>query len=109
MHARVTFAAHDMNGFAELGRITVAQFHAAPEGPQTVTPDNSVILDLMRDEDTLEDEKFVTVETAGALLGWPPETVVSRGRQVLAQILDEDAEYLRTRKIVPGAIAPDNF
>lgn len=98
MHARVTFAAHDMNAFAELGQITVAQWHAAPTGPDTVSKDNSIILDLMRGEYDMVDEKFVTPETAGVLLGWPAEQVVSRGRQAVAQGLDEDAEYLRSRR-----------
>lgn len=35
---------------------------------------------------------------AGALLDWPVEQVVSRGRQAVAQVLDEDAEYLRNRR-----------
>lgn len=98
MFARVTFASHDMNAFAELGRITIAQYRSASEGPQNVDPSNSIILDLMRDEHTIAAEKFVTAETAAALLGWEPAETISRGRQAVAQVLDEEAEYLRSRR-----------
>ena len=96
-HGRVTFAAHDMNAFAELGRITVDQWHAATAGPQNLDADNSVMLDLMQDEWTIADEKFVTAETVAALLGWPVAEVTQRGRQAVAQQLDEDGEYLAAR------------
>lgn len=97
-YARVTFAAHDMNAFAELGRITVKQWHAAAAGPQDLDDYNSVMLDLMRDEWTIADEKFVTAETVAALLDWPVAEVVQRGRQAVAQVLDEDREYLASRR-----------
>lgn len=93
--ARITFAAHDMNAFAELGRITVEQWHAARTGPQNLDADNSVMLDLMGDEDTIEDEKFIHAETAAALLNCPVAEVIQRGRQAVAQQLDEDSERLR--------------
>ncbi len=96
-HARVTFAAHDMNAFAHLGDITVEQWQAAPEGPQDADAYNSVILDLMQDEDTMRDEKFVTVETAAELLGWPAAEFIQRGRQAVAQVLDEERAMLRAR------------
>lgn len=98
MHVRITFAAHDMNAFAELGRIAVDQYRLAPAGPQNVTPDNSIMLDLMRDEWTIADEKFITAETAAALIGCPVEEVIPRGRQAVARGLDEDREYLRSRR-----------
>ena len=96
--ARVTFAAHDMNAFAELGRITVEQWLDAPAGPQDLDDYNSVMLDLMRDEWTIEDEKFVSAETVAVLLGWPVAEVTQRGRQAGAQGLDEDREYLASRR-----------
>lgn len=107
-HARVTFAAHDMNAFAELGRITVEQWHAAGAGPQNLDAYNSVMLDLMSDEWTISDEKFVTAETVAALLDWPVAEVTQRGRQAVAQGLDEDREYLAShwRAIQRRATAP---
>lgn len=96
--ARVTFAAHDMNAFAELGRITVEQWRDAPEGPQNLDSYNSVMLDLMIEEWSMTNEKFVTAETAAALLGWPVAEVIQRGRQAVARQLDEDREYLASRR-----------
>lgn len=98
MYGKVTFAAHDMNAFAEIGRITVEQWHAATEGPQNLDPENSVILDLMRDQHTLVGEKFVTAEVVAKLLDWPLAEVIQRGRQAVARRLDEDREYLASRR-----------
>jgi hypothetical protein len=103
-YARVTFAAHDMNAFAELGRITVDQWHAATAEPQNLDYDNSVILDLMQDEWTIADEKFVSAETVAALLGWPVAEVTQRGRQAVARQLDEEREYLSEDLPPRGAI-----
>jgi hypothetical protein len=95
--ARITFAAHDMNAFAELGRITPEQWRTACPGPQNIDAYNSVMLDLMRDEHTIEDEKFVQPETVAALLNWPVAEVIQRGRQAVARQLDEEADYLARR------------
>lgn len=96
--AGITFAAHDMNAFAELGRITVEQWEAAHDiGPQDPDAYNALLLDLMADEDTMTDEKVVSVATVAALLNWPVDEVIQRGRQAVAQQLDADSEFLRSR------------
>ena len=99
-HAIVTAAIHDMNGFAELGQITVAEYETAEEGPDlNETADICYLLDLHARYDT-EDNKHVTVETVASLIGWPVEEIAQRARQRLAQINDEDEEYLRARRSV---------
>src|SRR3546814_5394279 len=79
-HAVVSFGAHDMNCVGALGTVTVAQYHAAPEGPRDIDENNSVILDLWAGEGVIDD-KSISLETAAALLGWPVEGFIQRGRQ----------------------------
>jgi len=96
IHARITFAAHDMNAFADLGRITVEQWHAAHDiGPGDPDAYNTLLLDLMADEDTMTDEKVVSVAAVAALLNWPVAEVIQRGRQAVARQLDADNERMR--------------
>ncbi len=95
-HAVATLAVHDMNGFATLGPVTLAQYDAAPEVPQTPTEDHSFILDLWDSQGTIG-EKFVSLETMAGILGWPAAELIQRGRQMLAQDEDEAHEELERR------------
>ena len=107
-HAIVTAAIHDMNGFANLGQISVAEYEAAEEGPDhNETADICYLLDLHTKYD-IEDNKHATAETAAALLGWPVEEIAQRARQRLAQINDEDEEYLRTRRSDSAPVESDD-
>lgn len=92
-HAVVTLVIRDMDGFAPLGKITVAQYEAAPEGPRDVDANHGLVLDLWSREGHFDD-KWVSLETAAGLLGWPADTLIQRGRQILAQINDEALEWL---------------
>lgn len=103
-YAVVTFADHEQNGFAGLGRITEAQFRAAPVGPDDPNADHAFILDLWESDVVgwdvgVVDDKIVTKETAAAVLGWPVAEIVQRGRQAVAAAGDEFREiYRRTKR-----------
>lgn len=90
-HAIVTAVIHDMNGFADLGQITVEQYDAAAAAPdRNQIDDFCLILDLWDDSGCI-DGKGVSAETAAALLGWTPAEIEQRARQRLACIEDEFA------------------
>ena len=93
-HAIVTAAVHDMNGFVELGRISVDDYVAAQEVPQSETAYQEYILDLW-DKKGHYDDKIVTRATAAQLLGVDVLGLDQFARQKLAQINDEDAEHVR--------------
>lgn len=93
-HAVVTLAIRDLDdgGFVDLGTITLAQYDAAPAIEPDRDADNQCILDLWCEEGTIG-EKFVTVETAAALIDWPADQIIQRGRQKLARINDEVRDH----------------
>ena len=99
-HAIVTAAIHDMNGFAELGQITVEEYEAAETYfACDATGDFDLLLDLWTKEGHTED-KYVSKETAAGLLNWETAEIEQRARQMLAQINDEDDEYCRARRSI---------
>ncbi len=96
-YAVVTVACHDMNGFANLGRITIEQYHAAPAGPQDVDEHHSITLDRW-DKSGHVDDKFVSVETAAELLGIGTQAVIPFGRARLEEINAADEQYCLSRQ-----------
>jgi hypothetical protein len=104
-YAQLTLAISDqcpggLDGFAPLSDpLPEAVFTDAVEDGLTMTQSgatHSVFVDLMEGGSQV-DEKCISIEQAARILGIPPETVVPLGRQRLAQIDDEDAEYFATR------------
>lgn len=94
LYAEVTAVVHDygdVGGFADLGRITVAQYEAAPSHEWPADAPLVYILDLWDRSGHFAD-KFVSRETAAALLGADPLTLDQIARQKLACIEDESAE-----------------
>jgi hypothetical protein len=101
MHVQVTIAIHDMNGFAPLAeKLPASLFDKTTAGKGDVNGDHTLILDLFEDDYTHLDEKIIDLDTAAEILGWPAETTIQRGRQILAQINDEDAAMLHARGFV---------
>lgn len=98
-HARVTLSVCEpgFEGFASIGEITLEQYAALPEieNPQPDRP-NHFIIDLMSGDEHVDD-KWATDGDVEVLLGSPAPALISLGRQRLAQINDEDAEYVRNR------------
>lgn len=95
LYAEVTAAIHDMNGFADLGEISVEEYRAAETFEWPDTADVNYILDLCRNNGDRLDEKLVSRETAAALLGADPATLDQKARQRLAFINDEASAHLR--------------
>ncbi len=97
LYAKVTAGIHDMNGFADLGKISVEQYEAAetfgwPDGEEV-----TYILDLYEGEHSIIDDKTVSRETAAALIGADLATIDQKARQMLAEINDEYAAYVASR------------
>lgn len=105
LYAEITAAIHDMNGFAPLGRITVEQYEAAEEIPKPADDVQVVYLLDLWDKDGTFDDKIVSRETAAALAGLDPLAIEQVARQRLAQINDEDSEYMKQRATVRAALA----
>jgi len=96
-HAEVTAVVHDMGdigGFVNLGRISVAEYHAAQPHEWAADAPLTYILDLWDRSGHIQD-KEVSRETAAAMLGAGSAMLDQAARQMLAQINDEDAEHVR--------------
>lgn len=100
-HCEITMAVHDMNGFAPLGVASVDVFDQTPEISISTRDDDaaphSFLLDLFDGEFSHIDEKEIDAETAAALTGLPIDAIAQIGRQRLAQINDEFADYWASR------------
>lgn len=100
-YAQITLAISDqceggMEGFAPLSdRLPVQVFADAMEDGQHGGT-HAFFLDLM-DHTGQADEKCISQEQAARILGTPTETLIPLGRQRLAQINDEAAEYFAAR------------
>lgn len=101
-YAQITLAISDqceggMEGFAPLSdQLPAAVFTDAVADGQSGGV-HSVFLDLMSGDGQV-DEKCISIEQAARILNLPAETLIPLGRQRLAQINDEDAEYLAARQ-----------
>lgn len=102
-YAQVTLAISDdcpggLEGFSPLSeRLPASVFANAIEDGQTMNQSGgpySVFVDLMGKGDMQVGEKCICIAQAARILGLPSEILVSLGRQRLAQINDEDAEYV---------------
>lgn len=107
MYAQITLAISDqcaggLEGFAPLsGELPSSVFAAAVEDGQTMSQSGaeySVFVDLMDGEYNQADEKCISLTPAASILDLPSETLVSLGRQRLAQINDECAAYIAGRQ-----------
>lgn len=100
-HAEITFVNHDprFDGFAQVGEMTVEDYNALPEIDDP-RPDGAYgfLADLKSGEDTILADKYLTDEMVEKIFGKPIAEVVSIGRQRLAQINDEDSEYIQSRR-----------
>lgn len=105
-YSQITLAISDqcpggLEGFAQVsdGPLPESVFAEAVEDGQSMGASGkrySVFLDLM-DENGQVDEKCISLDQAGRILGVDPATLIPLGRQRLAQIDDEAAEYLAQR------------
>lgn len=101
-YAQITLAISDqclggLEGFASLsGPLPATVFADAIEDAQSGGV-HTVFLDLMEGEEQLN-EKCISLGQAARILRAPVESLVPLGRQRLAQIDDEAAEYLANRR-----------
>ena len=104
-YTQVTLAISDqcpggLEGFAPLsGPLPASVFTDATADGDSMGQSHgghSIFLDLMEGGGQV-DEKCISIEQAARILDLPPETLIPLGRQRLAQIDDEDAEYIAAR------------
>jgi hypothetical protein len=100
-HAIITAAIHDMNGFADLGQITVEEYETAETAPDPNQADDFCLLLDLWDETGHIADKYVSMDTVASLLGWPVGEIEQRSRQRLAQINDEYRKYLEKSDSAP--------
>jgi len=100
-YAQLTLAISDqcpggLEGFAPLsGALPASVFTEAVADGESMSQSGAsfcVFLDLMEGDEQV-DEKCISLGQAARILGLPSEGLVSLGRQRLAQIDDEDAEW----------------
>lgn len=107
LYAQITLAICDdypggLEGFAPIStHLPASVFAAAIEDGQPMSQSGgaySVFLDLMDEDDTQADEKCIHIDQAANILGLPSESLIPIGRQRLAQINDEAADYVAARR-----------
>lgn len=87
-----------LEGFAPLsGQLPASVFANAVEDGQSMGQSGasySVFADLMDADDMQRGEKCISLAQAAKILALPAESLVSLGRQRLAEINDADAEHV---------------
>lgn len=119
-YAKITLAVYEqvpggMEGFAPLSDdLPASVFNTAVEDGQTMSESGSyysVFVDLMDGDYNQVGEKCISLAQAAHILDLPPETLVSLGRQRLAQLNDEDSAHVAYRLVTStpktGTVPPN--